>query len=319
MNAALIAIASAMLWNSLLAAIFAGLLIVGGRRPVLQRRPALRQALWLLVLLKLITPPLVPVPVLPDVSLISHYASELPETTRPNAPSPGTPSAASSSPADSSLLSSPMGDHLTPVPQSPRSESWRVSTAILPTAVVTASLLGGGVLIGLALVRGRRIGRLLYWAATDSDALQREADRLGRQMGLLRGPAIRVVDADLVPLLWMTWRGPIIVLPRRLIDHLDEAQVANVIAHEIAHYVRWDHWTSWLAFGVSSVFWWNPVAWYARRQLREVQEECCDALVVARGRPNGAATRRRCWPCWTFSRMRLLRLSSCPASATCPR
>jgi len=30
----------------------------------------------------------------------------------------------------------------------------------------------------------------------------------------------------------------------------------------------------------SVVFWWHPVVWWARRQLRRVEEQCCDAWVV---------------------------------------
>src|SRR5262249_36310121 len=29
------------------------------------------------------------------------------------------------------------------------------------------------------------------------------------------------------------------------------------------------------------LYWWLPIAWYARRRLRESEEQCCDAWVVA--------------------------------------
>ena len=29
------------------------------------------------------------------------------------------------------------------------------------------------------------------------------------------------------------------------------------------------------------LYWWHPVVWYARRELREAEEQCCDAWVVA--------------------------------------
>jgi beta-lactamase regulating signal transducer with metallopeptidase domain len=33
---------------------------------------------------------------------------------------------------------------------------------------------------------------------------------------------------------------------------------------------------------VAAACWWNPIAWWARRELRTAQEACCDALVISR-------------------------------------
>ena len=52
-------------WNIVLAAALAIAVAVAGRLRAVRNRPGLRHALWLLVLLKLITPPLIPLPVLP--------------------------------------------------------------------------------------------------------------------------------------------------------------------------------------------------------------------------------------------------------------
>ncbi|MXX36145.1 MAG: M56 family metallopeptidase [Gemmatimonadetes bacterium] len=53
-----------------------------------------------------------------------------------------------------------------------------------------------------------------------------------------------------------------------------------IIAHELAHVRRRDHLVRWLEWFACTVFWWNPVAWWARRRLRAAGEVCCDALVV---------------------------------------
>jgi hypothetical protein len=36
-----------------------------------------------------------------------------------------------------------------------------------------------------------------------------------------------------------------------------------------------------LEFVVMGLYWWHPVVWYARRELREAEEQCCDAWVVS--------------------------------------
>ena len=31
---------------------------------------------------------------------------------------------------------------------------------------------------------------------------------------------------------------------------------------------------------MTALYWWNPVLWWARQALRDVEEQCCDAWVV---------------------------------------
>ena len=59
---------NALLWNLLLTAGLAVVLAVLCRLPLLHKRPALRHWLWLLVLVKLVTPPLIAVPLLPAIA-----------------------------------------------------------------------------------------------------------------------------------------------------------------------------------------------------------------------------------------------------------
>ncbi len=53
-----------------------------------------------------------------------------------------------------------------------------------------------------------------------------------------------------------------------------------MLAHELAHVRRRDHWVRIFDALVLSLYWWNPVAWLASHQLRQSEEECCDTLVV---------------------------------------
>jgi hypothetical protein len=54
----------------------------------------------------------------------------------------------------------------------------------------------------------------------------------------------------------------------------------TLLLHELAHIRRRDHLLRLLEFAALGLFWWNPVAWFARREMREVEEQCCDAWVV---------------------------------------
>ena len=54
----------------------------------------------------------------------------------------------------------------------------------------------------------------------------------------------------------------------------------SLLLHELAHLKRRDHWVRWLELIVAGLYWWHPVVWWARRALREAEEQCCDAWVV---------------------------------------
>ena len=53
-----------------------------------------------------------------------------------------------------------------------------------------------------------------------------------------------------------------------------------VLAHELAHLRRRDHWVRLVELVVSVLHWWNPLVWWVRRRLHAVEEQCCDAWVA---------------------------------------
>jgi hypothetical protein len=71
-----------------------------------------------------------------------------------------------------------------------------------------------------------------------------------------------------------------LLLPHGLWDRLDDDQRDTLIAHELAHLRRRDHWVRLVEVAATVLYWWLPVLWWARRELREAEEQCCDAWVV---------------------------------------
>jgi tetratricopeptide (TPR) repeat protein len=82
------------------------------------------------------------------------------------------------------------------------------------------------------------------------------------------------------PLLWALVGPPRLLLPEALWKTLTEQQRGTLLAHELAHLRRRDHWVRLLELVVLGLYWWHPVAWWARRELREAEEQCCDAWVL---------------------------------------
>src|SRR5262249_59208102 len=74
---------------------------------------------------------------------------------------------------------------------------------------------------------------------------------------------------------------PLLLVPADLLAQLTREQQETLLAHELAHLRRRDHWVRALEFVTMGLYWWHPVVWYARRTLREAEEQCCDAWVVS--------------------------------------
>jgi beta-lactamase regulating signal transducer with metallopeptidase domain len=259
-----------------LAALLVGLVI---------RRPAVRNALWVLVLVRLVLPPVWTV----------TFTVPAPEPT-PAAPAAGSTSDPAPAPDLVVVNDGPadVGGEVaaTPAAAVPALPA-AVDDAALPerTALVSAFTIAAIVwAAGTLFVFVRSGGRIVRFRRAVRDArpapakIQRQADELARAMGLRRCPDVRLVPGRVSPALWMpglcTGRATLI-LPAGLVPLLDDRQRAAVIAHELAHLRRGDPWVRWLELVVSGLYWWHPLLGWFRRELRAAEEECCDLRVVA--------------------------------------
>jgi beta-lactamase regulating signal transducer with metallopeptidase domain len=72
-----------------------------------------------------------------------------------------------------------------------------------------------------------------------------------------------------------------ILFPEALAERLSGSECDALLAHELAHVGRRDHWVRFLELAAASAFWWHPVSWWARRGLRRAEERACDERVLA--------------------------------------
>ena len=235
------------------------------------RDPHLAHALWLLVLLKLVTPPLVLVPRPTwDVSTTSVETS-------------GAPSVVPASDTNvASQLPKKLGRESVPGNTDRRATAGRVAfdASALLSIVLMVWTLGTVSYVIIIVTRCVRFSRLLKRSVEAPDRLAASAALVADRIGLRRLPPIRVVDESVPPLVWCVGWKPLVLLPALLFNRLDGAQQQAVLAHEFAHIKRMDHRLRWLEVCVLALFWWYPVAWWAAQRLRWAEDECCDAWVV---------------------------------------
>lgn len=103
-----------------------------------------------------------------------------------------------------------------------------------------------------------------------------------------RFPRLRESSDVLVPVTVGVLR-PSVILPAGWPDW-DMATKRAVVAHEFAHIRRGDTRTSFLSRLAKCVYWFHPLAWWVSRQIADMAELSCDAVVLRKsGDPGGYA------------------------------
>jgi beta-lactamase regulating signal transducer with metallopeptidase domain len=247
------------------------------------RRPALMHGLWLLVLLKLVTPPLLVLP----ISWPNSFSSAMPESAGVLEEPTIATLAEADEPAPLAAISEvgneePVSDEApATIEDSPRSVPAATEPILWPQLLQIVWALGALAWFSLALERLHHFRRLLHYSRPASAALQERTRRLAHSLGLSRCPRVRLLPGRIAPMLWAVGGPPRLLVPADLLAVVNDEQLDTLLLHELAHLRRRDHWVRVLEFVVMGLYWWHPVVWYARRELREAEEQCCDAWVVS--------------------------------------
>jgi beta-lactamase regulating signal transducer with metallopeptidase domain len=224
--------------------------------------PVARHALWVLVLIKFVTPPLVAWPwTLPDPLGLSRA-----EVAQVESGSPSTdivPTQATF-PVDT-------GAQDVIEAASPDVSVWPWIIALW----MTGSLL----LAGIEGIRLFRLTRRTRAALPAPPALTARVATLASRMGLAPVPIVLVDDAR-APSVWGLIR-PRILWPTTLGDEVPEVGTDGLLVHELAHVKRRDHLVGWIELAGGILWWWNPLFWSVRSALREQAELACDAWVIS--------------------------------------
>lgn len=234
-------------------------------------RPTLCHALWLVVLLKLMAPPVLGWPV--DAALFGSITWDH-SPARAQHAAAERQSLARGELADEREMSAGQatGDSIS-VGAVPRagSKPW--------TAVFGLIWCAGGLAATARMAREvRRARRRVIGATTLPSWLQLGLEEASRALGMAAPPAVLTGEPGAV-YVQITGR-PVLVVSADALEHVAPEQWPAILTHELAHLKRRDHWVAWLLLVAGVVWWWNPVYWWARRRIHLFSEMACDAWVV---------------------------------------
>ena len=140
--------------------------------------------------------------------------------------------------------------------------------------------LGAAAVFLTSLTRIVRFGRALRRTCSNDGELTALAVRLAPRLGLRHPPRVSSVRLRVPPMVWAPLGRPRVLVPKTLWQSLSDEERLGLLAHEFAHIARRDHWVRFVELAALCLYWWLPLVWWVRRELRRAEEECCDRLVV---------------------------------------
>lgn len=132
--------------------------------------------------------------------------------------------------------------------------------------------------------RRRRAYRRLAEGSPEASTPELEA-LLGRwceRHGIVRPVRLAVTGASVPPFTLGVGR-PTVVLPAELLRRRQPGLIEAVLAHELAHVARRDDLWLLAEQGIEALWFFHPLVRAATRRLRAAREQACDGRVLARG------------------------------------
>lgn len=241
--------------NAACAAILA--LLAAAVSRIVPRRPGIAHALWVLVLLKLLTPPIWTI-ALPALRAAAP-AQSVDHSTAPE------PIAISHSIPSNAPIALPPHRTFSFSPWLAIAAIWLAGSAICMVVIVAR------------VIRFQRIFKYATPAPPETALQAREA---AERIGLRASPPVCFLPGPISPMLFCILGQARVLLPAALWQRLSDSQQIRLLAHELAHLRRGDHWVRLLELLATVAYWWNPFLWWSRRELHTAEEACCDAWVA---------------------------------------
>lgn len=231
-------------------------------------RPAVSHALWAIVLVRFLMPPLIAWPWALEGESGQAIAIEEPEAPKFQVPP-------STAPRERLNVRTPAGATETKAHETvtPTETSFAIETFCL-------ALWGLGTLAMLAW-QGKRLRLLAHCLRSTCPAppwLEAEVASLLPKNA--RRPRVRVHPHVSMPFI-VAWGHSLLVCPSTLLTDENDRR-RSVLLHELAHHRRRDHLLAWLHLFATCAWWWNPILWLTIARIEEFAELACDGLVTER-------------------------------------
>lgn len=292
----LLSIAISQAWQVAVLAFVVALAV----RQFARNRPHLAHVLWLLVLVKCLTPPLWSSPTgifswaeraLPPSRLRvepARLSTELPTADvvvhlRQNNPT---------AEYDDNDSSAARSEIVVPSPQNaiPSSNLQATLVTFLMRLIATFMYVGWltqlwicgiFVIATLSTVRWIRYWwRLRRSSVVPPPELIAVFESLMKKLRLRHRVRLLATSSRIGPAVMGVFR-PTVVLPTVVVEGRSIEELEPLLAHELLHVRRGDIWIGFLQVVAQGIWWWHPLVWITGRMITREAERCCDEEVLA--------------------------------------
>jgi beta-lactamase regulating signal transducer with metallopeptidase domain/lipopolysaccharide export system protein LptA len=281
-------------WQVALLALVVWLIV----RTIARNRPHLAHVLWVLVLLKCVTPPVFSSPASPFSWLAANESSRQSHADL----SDGT--------SVENVMATPPGGlepivvHMNPMSTAPdlaarkslsplvvdreshsataanKSEAWPFLETCLK-AVVWVWLIGGLLSLGISIFRLTSfLQKIRRHQDNENPRISALVEDLRQRLKIKRKVKIQLIREPIGPAVVGLWQ-PALLLPSTLVADQPDETLEVLLAHELIHIRRGDLYWAFLQTLASSMFWFHPLVRLASRQVTRESERSCDEETVA--------------------------------------
>lgn len=110
--------------------------------------------------------------------------------------------------------------------------------------------------------------------------LETQLNLLAKQFGLRRRVRLLVTESRIGPAVIGVFRTTVL-LPAVVVDRLGGDAIRPILAHELLHVRRGDLWVGLLQTLTQTLWWFHPLVWWVSRLTTRDAERCCDEAVLA--------------------------------------
>jgi beta-lactamase regulating signal transducer with metallopeptidase domain len=153
--------------------------------------------------------------------------------------------------------------------------------AALMACVFAGWVMGCALFIVVTIARVRSCWRKLEVAGEiEAPAVFTLLEGIRRRFGLRRTVRLWVTPISIGPAVIGIWH-PTIILPAALVNGKTPSKLEPLLAHELMHIRRGDLWTGLLQTLAVGLWWFHPLVRLVSRLLTREAERCCDEQVIA--------------------------------------
>jgi bla regulator protein BlaR1 len=157
------------------------------------------------------------------------------------------------------------------------------SLRLMPWLILLLWLSGMATAVGLWCIRWKRVAVAIRGSVPMSRG--REVDVLRavqRAAGMRQPMTLWLSQSSLEPGVFGILR-PSLLWPAGISEHLKDAHLEAILAHEVQHVLRRDNLAAAIHMMVQAIFWFHPLVWWLGGRLVIERERACDEAVLQLG------------------------------------